>query len=346
VIGNSILIRIVGAIVKILIYYISICILANLISLYSLKNSITLAIEPFISIQKYMYFNGIREIWQYKKECINFNKFLWYEPKIGSCNFNNSEFNTSLNFDKYGRVSSRPNFFEKESIVVIGDSHTMGWGVNDEETFSAILEKKIDRTVFNLGVSSYGTYRELLRLENSGVLNLVNTIIIQYCDNDLEENVARKYSDKEKPLYDINSYKALLEASNINEYQVIRKWVMYTIFELPFNIIQNILKKENNYRNKNDFESHIEPLIEILKKFPSIRKKNVIIFYINGEGVRFENYKEKKLENIKFINIETTKEDFFNIDDHLNTKGHMKIAEKINTFLKEEAELIGRLKDH
>ena len=33
----------------------------------------------------------------------------------------------------------------------------MGWGVNDNETFSHILENKINKNVYNLAVSSYGT---------------------------------------------------------------------------------------------------------------------------------------------------------------------------------------------
>ena len=43
----------------------------------------------------------------------------------------------------------------------------MGWGVNDDETFSALLEKNLNRNVYNLSVSSYGTRRELIRLEKS-----------------------------------------------------------------------------------------------------------------------------------------------------------------------------------
>ena len=47
----------------------------------------------------------------------------------------------------------------------------MGWGVNDDETFSSILEKKINRPVFNLAVSGYGTVRQLMRLEKTNLLD-------------------------------------------------------------------------------------------------------------------------------------------------------------------------------
>ena len=47
------------------------------------------------------------------------------------------------------------------SILVLGDSIAMGWGVNDYETFSYLLEKNLKMKVYNLGVSSYGTIREI-----------------------------------------------------------------------------------------------------------------------------------------------------------------------------------------
>lgn len=53
------------------------------------------------------------------------------------------------------------------------------WGVSDEETFSARLEELSGRRVYNLAVASYGTYRELQRLERSGLVDDVDSVIIQ-----------------------------------------------------------------------------------------------------------------------------------------------------------------------
>ena len=55
-------------------------------------------------------------------------------------------------------------FTKRPGIAVLGDSHAMGWGVNDDETFSAVLEKKIDKPVYNLAVSGYGTIREFNKI--------------------------------------------------------------------------------------------------------------------------------------------------------------------------------------
>ena len=41
----------------------------------------------------------------------------------------------------------------------------MGWGVNDDETYSFNLQKLVKKKILNLGVASYGTVREIKRLK-------------------------------------------------------------------------------------------------------------------------------------------------------------------------------------
>jgi hypothetical protein len=53
-------------------------------------------------------------------------------------------------------------------LVVIGDSLAMGWGVGDDETFAAVLERRLhqqypgrDLDVVNISVGGYDTYQEV-----------------------------------------------------------------------------------------------------------------------------------------------------------------------------------------
>jgi hypothetical protein len=51
-------------------------------------------------------------------------------------------------------------------VAVIGCSYTFGWGVNDDETYAAILARRFPRyRVVNLASNAYGTYQALLSLE-------------------------------------------------------------------------------------------------------------------------------------------------------------------------------------
>ena len=113
-----------------------------------------------------------------------------YKPKEGICQFSNPEFKTTLNFTKFYRSHFIKNseIDKKNPIIVIGDSIAMGWGVNDNETFFS-SEELSKRKVYNMGVSSYGTVREIKRLKLSPFYEDTDTIIIQYHPNDLDENI-------------------------------------------------------------------------------------------------------------------------------------------------------------
>jgi hypothetical protein len=64
----------------------------------------------------------------------------------------------------------------------------MGWGVNDDEAFASIIASKVEVPVLNLGVSSYGTVREIMRLRMHPRFQEANCIFIQYSWNDFQEN--------------------------------------------------------------------------------------------------------------------------------------------------------------
>ena len=158
-----------------------------------------LHLNPFSSLSinsaRSAYFGlPLRNIIQHDPKCFKFSKDLIYEPKPKStCIQNNIEHKVSVRFERYGNRSNGPSSQNKSfQSVLIGDSHAMGWGVSDHETISAHLSKQGHQTL-NLAVSSYGTARELHRLaiwadKNPTEYSNIKNIIIQYCDNDLEEN--------------------------------------------------------------------------------------------------------------------------------------------------------------
>ena len=120
---------------------------------------------------------------------------MGYVPiEVSECLQNNFEFSSRIRFGAYGeRLDDLniPGFFD---VLVVGDSHAMGWGVSGGDIFTAKL-KKAGINVLNLSVSSYGTARELHRLQEfslaePSIFEQVSTLIIQYSDNDLSENKA------------------------------------------------------------------------------------------------------------------------------------------------------------
>jgi lysophospholipase L1-like esterase len=260
---------------------------------------------------------GYRKIWQTQKECVEFDEDLIFKPKNGKCFFNNPEFFTELNFDSSGRVSGNNFDNNDKGIAVIGDSHAMGWGVNDNETFSSLLEKKINRRVYNLAVSGYATERELIRLEKSNLLSKIDTIIIQYCNNDYHENLA---SNNKKNRTDIKFDELLSEKMSF--FKRFRKAIRYSLV-IPFEVI-------NEKKDKLDWSYHENGFNEVLKKYSFLKDKKIIVIYSNGIGFNFYNFPDgysKQFSNMKYLNINYDDKDFFILDGHLNSLGHKKISD-------------------
>ena len=278
--------------------------------------------ELFNAYQKNFYIeSGLRKIWQNDSECVEYDNELIYVPKLKNCNFKNIEFNTNISFDKFGRYSNHPitKTNNDNSIAVIGDSFAMGWGVNDDETFSALLEKNLNRNVYNLSVSSYGTKRELIRLEKSNLLHTIDTIILAYCYNDYSENL----NYKKDSLNNLESFNLVTSSNTSNNWKKLRRMFRYSV-QIP----KDLFKEVNNL----DFTHHRDLLLKVINEYPSIKEKKLYIIYINGKNLNFKNFpngKYDKNKNIEFVNIETLNDHYYKIDGHLNKKGHKFIADEL-----------------
>ena len=134
--------KILGIIFLIFINYIFIFFSLYIFSAFLLINKITPDIKLIRDYQRNFYqFAGIREIWQSNLDCIDYDKELIFVPKKTSCDFKNIEFDTSLKFDDFGRFSNHPPN-DNNGIVVLGDSHAMGWGLGKKvQSSSWLLEK-------------------------------------------------------------------------------------------------------------------------------------------------------------------------------------------------------------
>jgi hypothetical protein len=81
-------------------------------------------------------------------------------------------------------------------VIVLGDSVALGHGAGDEETFSAVLEKKLSEArpaeVVNMGVSGFGTAEELIQLKAVGFEYSPDLVILCYFTNDPYNNSVSK----------------------------------------------------------------------------------------------------------------------------------------------------------
>jgi hypothetical protein len=79
-------------------------------------------------------------------------------------------------------------------VLSLGDSHTQGNEVQQEETFSAVLERALaargqPAEVLNAGVSGFGTAEQLVLLENEGVKYRPDVVVLAFFANDFDDNL-------------------------------------------------------------------------------------------------------------------------------------------------------------
>ena len=284
------------------------------------------------------------DIWQNKKECVQYDDKLLYKPSSG-CRFSNKEFSTNLTFSEAGRSvpfsrspsSGRPLFFA-------GDSDTMGWGVNDDETFASIIASKVEVPVLNLGVSSYGTVREIIRIRMHPRFQEANCIFIQYSWNDFQENavfLARGSLPAPTP--------ALFEklVSDYGRRKVRFLDVMRQTFDMmvdyPIAFLLSVfglhdfsLSDDDPLDNKGaaprEETEDVKAFLAVLASFSELNDKKVFVIapgrFVSALGRR------TLAANVFSIQVDLNYADRYTLDMHPNKKGHGEIAMQILEQLK------------
>ena len=128
-----------------------------------------------------------RKLVQYLADCARYDREVTYTLIPGhKCRVASREYVVEYAGNRAGLRDS-DEALSRPEIVVIGDSHAMGWGVRGEESFPKRLQEMVSRSVLNASMSSYGTVREMMLLERLA-LPSARTLVIQYSDNDFVEN--------------------------------------------------------------------------------------------------------------------------------------------------------------
>jgi len=298
-----------------------------LASLLALQQGVRLDLPWFAATQKSLYRNGHVSVsnWLSIPGCIEPNPDLIYVPARGTCAFDDIEFKSTLTFAGEGRdTGPKP---AGVGIAVIGDSHAMGWGVNDTETFAAQLQALSGRPVYNLGVASYGTARELIRLKQSGVLDKVDTVVLQYCNNDRGENL--KFDGASRQALHDKVFGPKPTPIQPNRLAQLADGYGYAL-AAPFRSLSESLRRKN-------FAPHYEVLMPVLEKHRELLAgKRVVVFYANPYGQRYRNFPsgpDATIPNVEFVDLGLTPADHRKLDNHMTPAGHRKAAERLHAHL-------------
>ena len=322
--------RLIGMALLALVLYCTLGAIVYAVSLVALQQGTRIDLPWFTAAQKSLYRNGHVNVsnWLGIPGCIKPDPDLIYVPSHGTCAFDDIEFKTTLTFSAEGRdTGPKP---AGAGIAVIGDSHAMGWGVNDTETFAAQLQALSGRPVYNLGVASYGTTRELIRLQKSGVLDKVDTIVLQYCNNDMRENLQFDGASRQS-LHDkvFGPKPPPAPPAPPNRLAQLADGYGYAL-AAPFRSLSESLRRKN-------FEPHYEALMPVLERHRELLAgKRVIAFYANPYGQRYRNFPsgpDATMPNVEFVDLGLTPADHRKLDNHMTPAGHRKVAERLYAHL-------------
>ena len=105
--------------------------------------------------------------------------------------FETPQFHTVVRINENG-LRDRGHSYERqndiERILVLGDSFAWGYGVEESERFSQLLEEALGAEVINAGVSGYSTDQELLWYRNEGIKYETDLVILVFAGNDVGDN--------------------------------------------------------------------------------------------------------------------------------------------------------------
>jgi lysophospholipase L1-like esterase len=228
-------------------------------------------------------------------------------------------------------------------IIVLGDSVAFGWGVNDDEVFSEVLErmlnnnsKKIRYEVLNLAVPGYNTEQNIEMLKTKGLKYKPDIVIIAYHRNDIYNNTRFKelYEDAKKSLDSTNisefekEVRAGIIAGQILDSELIRNYDrenwnrIYTPWQQLYS-----LKKENGFKViivtgiemfQDDFH------LKVMQKIIDFFKEKVLIekdwYLINFQPTVMRYPREKLVVHP--------------LDGHASPFAHELIAKEIYDFIK------------
>ena len=124
-------------------------------SLISAKDG---SVSRVLGILRQYYMESDRAIVQFDPQCFRFDPELTYTLKPeSSCTVVNREHEVEYRANRQGLRDSESALVHP-GIVVVGDSHAMGWGVAQSESFPKVLERELKVPVLNAaGVSAART---------------------------------------------------------------------------------------------------------------------------------------------------------------------------------------------
>lgn len=306
----------------------------------------------------------VRNIVQRTHSEVSPHPIIGYIPKANlKKEFKNREFRTTIETNSRNmrdREYPLEKIPGKKRIAVFGDSFVFGWGVENDETFSEILEnqKLKDTEVLNFGVSGYGAHQELERLKREGLL--FSPDVVLFFLYGFPEGYPEDEGDKFLMASDGSLYRVRPDPPDAGFRGkiagVLRHSYLYRLLREGIGILLEAMSSKTEEPVVFDQPESRAGGLKILEELKALGQEHRFtpvvvwiptkeVFKNNGdpESVPAAEYCEKN--ELLFLNLVpslieyrklTGRSPYFRIDDHWNKYGHRVTAEVLKNFLTEK----------
>ena len=281
-----------------------------------------------------------------------------YQIRIGRKDYsgrqikNTGDYDTNISFNEYGfRDRKDIAQIKPDEFVVVGDSFSLGWGVDEDKRFSDLLGQSINKPVYNIAISNNMLgYSALLKYAESKGAEIQNVILGLSMENDLQDYSA---ADKKRV---ISPGRYAYLKSFLGNFALFNLFTTYIhsspeLRNYAVNyglIIDNIDGMPKNRLDKHVLHSSVSVLNELKSKY------NLLVVVIASRGLWAGNNRAVESEvhrefinllsdnNINFIDLKLLFEAsgsplgyHFKNDGHWNENGHSLTAHEIASYLKQ-----------
>lgn len=142
-------------------------------------------------------------------------KFWAYDDLLGwahqpnqRARFNHRDFSVDVSINSHGFRDTEYSIERtaKMRMLVLGDSFGWGFGVEQQERFSEIIENAHpDWEIINTSVSGYGTDQSYLSLKRQGLKFKPDVVLLLFYENDFENNFASVQYWHSKPVFTVEA---------------------------------------------------------------------------------------------------------------------------------------------
>src|SRR5579862_6355515 len=302
---------------------------------------------------KYYYENYQRNILQYDSSISEYDSNVFYKmrPNLRGV-FRNVEFEDSILTNSAGFRSNEISL-SYSRITCAGDSYTLGWGVGQTETYPNALQELLGKPVLDVGMSSYGTARELATVRQLDSFHL-DLLIIQYSYNDIDENLAFAESGDKLVVSNHSVYDSAQESMRWSRLYFPGKCFLSLskiILGHYFGELKLILspRRTNNISDSASYDKAAKLFINVLMHSGiDFKRTQIIVFdicefsqlndkFINAVQ-RVSNTPEIQSSFGQHVHLlpiagKLTSKDYFVLDGHLRPSGQRKIARELANII-------------